>query len=106
MVRVMHPDKGMGVEFTQSTPEHRALLEKFLSVLTENRDVLPELLVEPEGLETETSQDARMCRGASEAEEDALLALFRKQEAHSADSFLAELRKQREATAVSAGASV
>ncbi len=106
VVRVMHPDKGMGVEFTQTTLEHRALLEKFLSMLTENRDVLPELLVEPEGLETETSRDARSAAASSEAEEDALLALFRKQEAHSADSFLAELRKQREATAVSAGASV
>src|SRR5206468_9390427 len=36
MVRVMHPDKGMGVEFTQGTPEHRASLEGFLGVLTEN----------------------------------------------------------------------
>src|SRR6266404_3568095 len=54
IVRVMHPDKGMGVEFSQTTPEHRDLLEKFLRLLSENRDVLPELLVEPEGLETES----------------------------------------------------
>ena len=76
VVRVMHPDKGMGVEFTKSTPEHRGLLEKFLSLLTENRDVQPELLVEPEGLETETTQDSRVpadlpkrktrCSGSSE----------------------------------------
>ncbi|PYX50094.1 MAG: hypothetical protein DMG79_06950, partial [Acidobacteria bacterium] len=37
VVRVMHPEKGMGVEFTQTTPEHRAAVEKFLGILTENR---------------------------------------------------------------------
>jgi CheY-like chemotaxis protein len=94
VVRVMHPDKGMGVEFTQSTPEHRALLEKFLSLLTENRDMLPELLVEPEGLETESAQDARIPADSSEPE-DTLIELFRNQPALSADSFLLELRKQR-----------
>ena len=55
VVRIMHPDKGMGVEFTQATPEHRAAVEKFLEVLNENRALLPELLVEPEGLESESS---------------------------------------------------
>jgi CheY-like chemotaxis protein len=105
VVRVMHPDKGMGVEFTQSTPEHRGLLEKFLSVLTENRDLLPELLVEPEGLETGTSQDLR--RAATPADpEDALLALFRDQTSLPADSFLAELRKQRSVNAAAAGMSI
>jgi hypothetical protein len=88
----MHPDKGMGVEFTQSTPEHRSLLEKFLSLLTENRDVLPELLVEPEGLETESSTSLVPPAGESE---DMLLGLFRSQAALTADAFLAELRKQR-----------
>ena len=93
VVRIMHPDKGMGVEFTQSTPEHRALLEKFLSLLTENRDVLPELLVEPEGLETESSTSSVPSAGGES--EDTLLGLFRSQAALSADAFLAELRKQR-----------
>lgn len=102
IVRVMHPEKGMGVEFTQSTPEHRALLEKFLSLLTENRDVLPELLVEPEGLETESVQNSGI--PASSEAEDTLLGLFRNQAAHSAESFLEELRKQR-GLAAAAGAS-
>src|SRR5580698_1312067 len=93
VVRVMHVDRGMGVEFTQSTPEHRALLEKFLSLLTENRDVLPELLVEPEGLETEPS--ASQAPSAGGETEDTLLGLFRSQAALSADAFLTELRKQR-----------
>ncbi len=103
VVRVMHPDQGMGVEFTQKTVEHRALLERFLSVLTENRNVLPELLVEPEGLETEPGQNSVMPATTFETE-DMLLGLFRNQAAFSADSFLAELRKQRgiAAAAVSA----
>jgi hypothetical protein len=101
IVRVMHPDKGMGVEFTQSTAEHRALLEKFLSLLTENREVLPEMLVEPEGLETEPSLDMQ----APASDEDALLGLFRNQAALPADAFLLELRKQRGLAASSASAS-
>src|SRR5271169_6682140 len=100
VVRIMHADKGMGVEFTQSTAAHRALLEKFLGLLMENREVLPELLVEPEGLETETSQDSRLPAASGETE-DALLGLFRNQNALSADSFLAELRKQRGLNVVS-----
>jgi ActR/RegA family two-component response regulator len=104
VVRIMHPDKGMGVEFTQSTPEHRALLEKFLRLLTENRDMLPEMLVEPEGLETETSQNSRIPAASGEAE-DALLGLFRNQAALPADSFLAELRKQRGLDAAATGVS-
>jgi len=90
IVRVMHPDKGMGVEFSQTTPEHRALLEKFLNLLTEHRDVMPELLVEPEGLDIESSNTS----SAGETE-DALLGLFRNQAALPVDSFRAELRKQR-----------
>jgi len=94
VVRVMHADQGMGVEFTQSTAEHRAMLEKFLGLLTENRDVLPELLVEPEGLETESGPNSQIVSPASEPE-DTLLGLFRNQANLPAESFLAELRKQR-----------
>jgi hypothetical protein len=102
VVRIMHPDRGMGVQFTQSTPEHRGLLEKFLSLLTDNREVLPELLVEPEGLETESSTPSSIPAASGDAE-DTLLGLFRSQAALSADAFLAELRKQR--GLASAGAS-
>lgn len=101
VVRVMHADKGMGVEFIRTTPEHRELLEKFLTLLTENRDMLPELFVEPEGLETEPGEGPQSAT-LSETE-DALIALFRNQAAHSAESFQTELRKQR-GMAAAAGA--
>jgi CheY-like chemotaxis protein len=104
VVRVMHPDKGMGVEFTQSTAEHRGLLEKFLSLLTENRGVLPELLVEPEGLETESSNTSFVPAVSGEVE-DTLLGLFRSQSTLPADAFLAELRKQRGLATAAADAS-
>jgi hypothetical protein len=103
VVRVMHPEMGMGVEFTQTTAEHRTLLERFLSRLTADRETLPELLVEPEGLETESSQIAPAAPGLDH-EGDALIGLFRNQATLSADSFLQELRKQRGMAAASASA--
>ena len=90
VVRIMHPDKGMGVEFTQATAEHRAAVEKFLGVLNENRTLLPELLVEPEGLESEPSMD----QSPTAKTEDPLLQLFRGNSL-TADEFHEALRKQR-----------
>jgi hypothetical protein len=88
-VRIMHPDKGMGVEFTQATPEHRAAVEKFLGLLNENRGLTPELLVEPEGLESEPNT------GKPPAEaDDPLLHLFYG-DALTAEQFRDVLQKQR-----------
>jgi len=93
IVRVMHPDTGMGVEFTQSTPEKRRAVEKFLHVLMDNRGVFPDLLVEPDGLDSE----APAISDTSSAEEgpDPLLELFRTKAALPTAAFLQELRKQR-----------
>ncbi len=103
LVRVMHPDQGMGVEFTRKTPQQRALLEKFLNALMENREVTPELLVEPDGLESDTREVPTPVEQAAGQEEDALLELFNKQSGLTVDSFLAELKKQR---GLAAGAGV
>jgi hypothetical protein len=83
----------MGVEFTQTTPEGRTSLEKFLGVLTENRELLPELLVEPEGLEDSTSP--KPASGFDASADDPLLHLFRSQSSLSSEAFQQELRKQR-----------
>jgi hypothetical protein len=88
-VRIMHPDKGMGVEFTQATPEHRAAVEKFLGLLNENRALTPELLVEPEGLESEPN----VGKPPAEAD-DPLLHLFYG-ETLTAEQFREMLQKQR-----------
>src|SRR5207253_218311 len=49
VVRVMHPEIGMGVEFTQTSAQQREHLEKFINALTSSKSSVPELMVEPEG---------------------------------------------------------
>jgi len=90
IVRIMHPDRGMGVEFTQNASEQPFALEKFLRVLIENRTLSPELFVQPEGLESDnqTPNPAEVDSG------DPLLQLFRG-EALSAEAFHEALRSQR-----------
>src|ERR1700675_3030784 len=90
VVRVMHPDKGMGLDFIQATPEDREAVEKFLGVLTENRTLLPELLVEPEGLEAEPSPAKSLPRDT----DDPLLQLFYG-ESLTVEEFHDAMRKQR-----------
>ena len=90
VVRVMHPDKGMGIEFTQATLEHRAAVERFLDVLNENRTLLPELLVEPEGLESEPSA----VKPTPIEMDDPLLQLFYG-ESLTVEEFHEAMRKQR-----------
>jgi hypothetical protein len=104
VVRVMHPDQGMGVEFTQATPEQRAALEKFLGVLTENRALSPELLVEPEGLEPDSALASNR-EGTATETDDPLIGLFRNQSELPASAFLAQLHKQRGVAAAAAAAS-
>lgn len=90
IVRVMHPEKGMGVEFAQNTTEQRAALEKFLGVLTENPSLMPELLVRADGLETEVEP----YKPSATDPRDPLLQLFRG-EPLPVEAFHAELQKQR-----------
>jgi DNA-binding response OmpR family regulator len=94
VVRVMHPEVGMGVEFTQKTPEQRDHVEKFIHTLMNAGDLLPELLVEPEGLEASPSDVRENSLQAAEVE-DPLLELFQQKASLPAELFLNELRKQR-----------
>ena len=92
VVLVMHPDVGMGVEFTQSADQQRADLEKFIHTLTTSNGVLPDLLVEPEGLETAEQASEQKARISAD---DPLLELFRRKDALNFETFQAEIRKQR-----------
>jgi hypothetical protein len=50
-IRVMHPEFCTGVEFSSKTQEHRSLMEEIIARLTLTEDLVPEVLVEPEGLD-------------------------------------------------------
>jgi DNA-binding response OmpR family regulator len=91
-VLVMHPDLGMGVEFSQARDQQREQLDKFIHAITSNNGVLPELMIEPEGLETtEGAGDQSPRNGA----DDPLLELFRKSGDLTPEIFQIELKKQR-----------
>jgi hypothetical protein len=90
----MHPDVGMGVELTQKTQEQRDHVEKFIHSLMGAENALPELLVEPEGLDGENSAPQANIRRPGEVE-DPLLELFQCKASLPAELFLNELRKQR-----------
>ena len=98
VVRIMHPEKGMGIEFIQATAEERGAVERLLAVLTENRTLLPELLVEPEGLEAQPVS----AKPRAVETDDPLLQLFCG-ETLSAEQFHEAMRKQRGMPAPVAG---
>jgi c-di-GMP-binding flagellar brake protein YcgR len=98
VVRVMHADRGMGLEFIQTTAQHRQEVERFLKMLSENRGLSPELLAQPEGLDRDTSWDSNEDSEGN----DPLVELFRTQATAPVETFLDELRKQRTAAAASA----
>src|SRR5437868_5239303 len=93
VVRVMHPELGMGIEFTPITDQQREQVEKFIQVLTSRSNgVLPDLLVEPEGLDSADAVSEAKIVGAAP---DPLLELFQKQGNLAPEAFQVELRNQR-----------
>ena len=91
VVRVAHQDFGMGVEFVRKTEEQRKQVETFLQTLMNSGATVPELVVEPEGLEPFDTPQSQ----ASEPLEDPLLELFRTKVSVQTEEFQEELRKQR-----------
>ena len=71
----MHSELGMGIEFTQTTDAQKNQLERFIQALTNSNGVLPELLVEPEGLDM---GGPPAIRSSASGVEDPLRELFRK----------------------------
>jgi c-di-GMP-binding flagellar brake protein YcgR len=92
VVLVMHPEVGMGVEFSQATAPQRESLERFIQALAHGQGTPPQLLVEPEGLEV---ADPAAVPGNRTGVEDPLLELFRMQSSLTLESFQIELRRQR-----------
>jgi c-di-GMP-binding flagellar brake protein YcgR len=111
VVLVAHPEFGMGVEFLQTTTEQRDQVHLMITTLRANGDKSPELQVEPEGLETSmpdygfakfqvlaTQASATEVSGTAEVSgtEDALVDLFRHKFQAPVETFLQQMREQRQ----------
>jgi DNA-binding response OmpR family regulator len=118
IVLVAHPEFGMGVQFLQTTTEQRDQALRMITTLRANGDKSPELQVEPDGMEMFSAEDgfARLrvfvtpasatgVSGTSEVSrtEDPLVELFRRQFQAPVESFLQQMREQRQSAASNAG---
>ena len=93
VVRVMHPEIGMGVEFMRTTAQQREQVQKFIQTLMNIHGASPELVVAAEGISD--AESAAPAQPAAADAEDPLLGLFRRKTEFTTESFLNELRKQR-----------
>jgi DNA-binding response OmpR family regulator len=110
VVLVAHPEFGMGVEFVQATSEQHDQVLRMITTLRANGDK-PELQVEPDGLETTSADEAvamfqtaaaGVSTGSSTGSEgsrtdDALIDLFRHKFQVPVETFLQQMREQRQA---------
>lgn len=95
IVRVAHPEFGMGVEFIQATSEQREQVHQMVDGLSSNHDRAPELQVAPDGLDTSPA-DTEAADQPS-ATDDALVGLFRHQSQVPVEVFLQHMEQQRQA---------
>jgi CheY-like chemotaxis protein len=108
LVLVAHPEFGMGVEFLQTTSEQRDQVLRLITTLRANPDKSPELQVEPDGLETPSSDDSEaVFKSGTEGSgaKDALVELFRHKFQMPVDIFIEQMREQRQIESHSAQAS-
>jgi CheY-like chemotaxis protein len=94
MVRVMHPEHGMGIEFASGTVEQREQVGSFIGFLTSRPGTQPKLLITPRALAASNDEDYRHDKKADEPE-DLLLDLLNRADSLNQEQFLNELRQQR-----------
>jgi CheY-like chemotaxis protein len=99
MVRVMHPEFGMGIEFACGSAQDRKEMEDLIRFLIDHPGSFPELSVTPRGLAKPTDALNLEHYGAEDWD-DALLDLLRDHESLSQGSFLQALHKQRSSAAM------
>jgi hypothetical protein len=101
IVLVAHPEFGMGVEFLQSTTEQRDQVLRMIRTLRANGDKSPQLQVEPDGLETSSSDSSvamfQSFGTESSRADDTLVDLFRQKFETPVEAFLEQMRAQRHA---------
>jgi CheY-like chemotaxis protein len=91
IVLVAHPESGMGVEFLRGTAEQADQAERMIATLHANEDKHPEIFVLPDGLETASIPTQ------PSATEDPLVDLFRQNFQVPVETFLQQMRDQRQA---------
>jgi len=101
MVRVAHPNHGMGVEFPSRTAEQREQVENLINFLRSAPESMLEMSVSPRALKADLSQFERPPELADEME-DPLLELLRRGSQLRQEEFLSELRCQRSGESVEA----
>jgi len=94
LVRVMHPGRGMGIEFPARTEEQRKSVGEFIEFLTGRPGVTPQLETSPRSL-VANAADLSPTSSAATDIDDPLLDLLRTGNALDEDAFLAELHRQR-----------
>jgi c-di-GMP-binding flagellar brake protein YcgR len=101
IVLVAHPEYGMGVEFLRTTPEQHDQVHRMITTLRANGDKSPEIQVEPDGLETPLPDGSLAKSPASATEvsgtDDTLVDLFRHKFKVPVETFLQQMREQRQA---------
>jgi len=95
LVRVMHPSRGMGVEFAVRTAEQRQHTEEFIEFLTSRPGVRPQLRVAPQPLAGDRDEESAILEQFGSEIEDPLLDLLRNHESFSEEMFLEALKSQR-----------
>lgn len=93
IVRVAHPEFGMGLEFVQTTPRQHDEVRRMIETLRANGDKSPELHVKPEGLESSPTENVE---GQAAGTEDPLVDLFRYKAQIPVETFLQQMREQRQ----------
>ena len=94
LVRVMHPGRGMGIEFPARTEEQRKSVGEFIEFLTSQPGATPHLETSPRSLVANAVDLSQKSSAATDAE-DSLLELLRTGNSLDEEAFLAELHRQR-----------
>ena len=93
VVRVAHPEYGMGVEFVQATPQQHDQVHRMIETLRASGSKSPELQVKPEGLESSPGETPEPQVPGTE---DPLVELFRYKAQLPTEAFLEQMHGQRQ----------
>jgi CheY-like chemotaxis protein len=99
LVRVMHPGRGMGIEFPARTEEQRKSVGEFIEFLTGQPGATPQLETSPRSL-VANAVDLNQTGSAATDADDPLLELLRIGNTLDEEAFLAELHRQRNPVSV------